>query len=92
MTLEERKKRVLTKGSGNHAHVLIGNVEFKQDTFIVEKDNDCKLVHIDYNSWINSGKIIQAEHKEISLAKGEYQYIPQIEYDPYAKVIREVID
>lgn len=92
MNKEERQKRVIARGEhSNHSHVLVGNVTFNNDdTFTV--NDTAKIRHILESNWLEGQEIWTKEHHDIDLERGTYKYVPQVEYDPYQEIIRQVQD
>lgn len=98
MNLQERKNRIIARGEhSNHSHVVIGQkvtIEKTEDkTFINVEDTEAYIKHILESSWINEEKEVwTGEHKDIKLQPGRYEYIQQLEYDPFENIIRQVRD
>jgi len=78
------------------------------DVFINVEDSTAVMRHLLESSWLEGVERWTVEHADIALdkdqdvrhgdvllkrvAKGRYQYIQQIEYDPFDDIIRQVRD
>ena len=83
MTQEERKLRVLARGElTDHCHVVIGDVELKEDVIVVNEDSDAILRHVLETQWMKGKEVWTGEHKDIKLEPGTYQKIQQHVFDP----------
>lgn len=85
---------LLAEGEGkNHGHFIEGDVNVFEAsreaglTHFLEVKKPALLRHqlIDSRHWT-------AEHQDIEIPPGKYRVIRQREFDPFAKVIREVND
>lgn len=92
--LESRKKRIIARGEhSNHAHVLVGDVEWAPDGFVVPEGSDVEIRHVLESIFLKTGETIwTGEHHPVKLIPGKYQYVPQTEWDPYMEEIRRVKD
>ena len=93
MTITERKKRILALGeSHNHAHVIVGDIQFDSlGRIVVSEDSNAVLKHILEKPWVKEGKEIwSGEHKDIVLTPGVYEPVLQEVFDPLAKRIERV--
>lgn len=94
MTQNERKKRILAYGEhSGHCHVITGNIEFDaQGRIIVGDDSNAVLKHLLEKEWMDGKEVWTKEHADIKLAKGVYEFIPQIVFDPLSKRIENAKD
>lgn len=97
MTKQERIKRVIARGEhSNHSHVITGDVliEEKDGKVIitVNEDSNACLKHLLEKEWLEGREVWTKEHKDIPLEKGVYEFIQQVEFDPYSELIKRVID
>ena len=96
MNIQERKNRIITRGEhSNHCHVLIGgNITRNQEGEIIIEvgEEGAVLKHILESNWIKGEEVWTKEHKDIPVEKGIYKYVPQVEFDPFEKIVREVLD
>lgn len=100
MTKEERKMRIIARGEhSGHSHIVTGeNITITKKgkkTFIeVGEDSNAVLQHLLEAAFIETGEEIWTqEHLPIPLKPGKYEYIPQVEFDPYGKeIMRKVAD
>lgn len=99
---------IIARGEvSDHAHIIIGDAEIlqlKEDSIINNKNINKGTIIINVNSkatikhliesvYVNEQKEVWTkEHKDIPLKKGTYIYIPQLEIDPYTKLINSVKD
>ena len=87
--------RIIARGEiTDHAHIIIGDAElyeFENDIYIDVKNKAC-IKHLIESAFNQGNEVWTKEHKDIGLDKGMYKYVPQIEYDPYEKIIRKVRD
>ncbi|MEI6697023.1 MAG: hypothetical protein WCO13_13265 [Bacteroidota bacterium] len=95
----ERQNRILARGEvSGHCHVIIGEKVLvrrnNNDEIIIEiGSEEAVLRHILEFPWVEEGKQVWTkEHKDIPLKKGTYRFIQQIEYDPYLKLNKIIID
>lgn len=94
MTKEERQKRIIARGEfSNHCHVVTGDVEFDaQGRIIVGDDSNAVLRHLLEKDWMEGKETWTGEHHDIRLAKGTYEYVPQMVFDPLSKRIENAKD
>ena len=70
---------ILSGGATGHAHKLVNGIIFDNGgTAYIQTLDDAAIVH--------------EEHNTIELPIGSYVVIRQIEYNPYEKATREVLD
>lgn len=83
-------------------------VTVKDGIVEIPKDADAQIKHLFETDWLAGKEKWTGEHTDISLDnKGDirhgdvylkkigerkYQYVPQVEYDPFEKIIKKVID
>ena len=98
MTKQERQNRIIARGEvSGHSHIITGDViitreDGKTIIEVGENSNAC-LKHLLEEPYIKDGsEVWTKEHKDIALAPGKYEYIQQVEFDPYADLIRKVQD
>jgi hypothetical protein len=76
----QRKTGIILEGTATgHSHVLNGGLVFEKDDAIYLQAGD-------------SATVTHEEHNLINLPEGRYSVTRQREYDPYAQVIRNVLD
>ncbi len=97
MNKQERKNRVIARGEhSNHSHVIVGDAVIERDNqgrILVEVGEEgAVLRHILESEWMEGREVWTKEHADIKLSKGRYEYIQQVEYDPYNDVIQSVKD
>lgn len=97
MTSKERKLRIVARGEhSNHSHVITGECLIQEDkgtTYInVATDGAAVLRHLIESEWMSGTEVWTKEHNDIPLKKGRYEYVPQVEYDPYEGAVRRVLD
>lgn len=94
MNQAERLKRIVARGeSGNHCHVLTGDVEFdEKGRIIVGEDSNAVLKHLLEKEWMAGNEVWTGEHKDIQLQPGVYEYVPQLVFDPLSKRIEQARD
>jgi len=97
MKKEERLNRVIARGEvSGHSHIITGEctIERNKESVIIRAGKNCAIKHLLEQPFINEGtEVWTKEHKDIDLIEGEsYEYIQQIEYDPYSKLIQNVKD
>jgi hypothetical protein len=90
----ERKNRIIARGeTGNHCHVITGNVEFDtKGRIIVGEDSNAVLKHLLETDWMEGKETWTGEHKDIQLTQGIYEYVPQQVFDPLTKRIEAARD
>lgn len=97
MDTDERKNRIIARGeTSNHCHVVTGDAEIirngEEEIIVKVGEEGAVLKHILESAWMEGQEVWTKEHEDIELDKGDYKYIPQVEYDPYDEKIREVKD
>lgn len=97
MNIQERKNRVIAQGEhSDHCHVAVGDVEVireqKGDVYLEVGNEGATLKHLIESHWFEGTETWTEEHKDISLKKGKYKYVPQVEFDPFDKIVRKVMD
>lgn len=97
MKKQERKNRVIARGEhSNHAHIIVGDAVIERDSsgrIIVEVGEEGALLrHLLESQWLEGVETWTGEHHDIPLTKGKYEYVGQVEYDPYNDVIQSVKD
>jgi len=96
MKKQDRENRIIARGEiSDHAHVVVGEAVVTQsgDEITVEVLGKASIKHILESNWVNEGvETWTKEHTDIELSPGKYEYVPQIEYDPYEDEIRKVVD
>ena len=87
--------KIIARGeASNHAHIITGNADlFELNSEIyIQVYSTAILKHLVETEFLKGNEISANEHLDIPLTSGIYQYVPQIEYDPYQKLVRKVID
>ena len=96
MNLKERKNRIIARGEiSDHCHVIVGNatIERTEDKVTVNvEDGGAYMKHLLESKWLEGVEQWTQEHADIYLEPGEYEYIQQVEFDPFEKIIRRVVD
>lgn len=94
MTTTERKNRIIARGeSGNHCHVVTGEVEFDtKGRIIVGENSNVVLKHLLEDDWMGGVETWTGEHNDITLKPGVYEYVPQKVFDPLSKRIEAARD
>jgi hypothetical protein len=97
MDAPERMNRIVARGEvSGHAHIITGECEITKtgEVVTVKAGKDCAIKHLLEIPFVEEGKEVWTqEHTDIPLRQGEsYQIIQQIEFNPYAKAIRNVTD
>lgn len=96
MKLEERKNRIIARGEiSDHCHVIVGNAVIERDeekVIVNVEDGGAVMRHLLESKWLEGEEVWTKEHHDIELKPGRYEYIQQIEYDPFEEIIREVVD
>jgi len=76
----QRKSNVILNGTATgHSHILNGGL-------VLEKEGTIYLQASD------TATVTHEEHNTITLPEGNYVVTRQVEYDPYEKAAREVLD
>lgn len=97
MNKQERQNRIIARGEvSNHSHVVTGEAKVtrndKEEVIIEVGNEGAILKHILETEWMKGSEVWTKEHDDIPLKKGVYKYVQQQEYDPFADIIRDVID
>ena len=95
LSKEERKNRVVARGEhSNHSHVVVGEAMVRNENgeILIDVTGDATIRHLLETSWLDGKEVFTGEHADIKLMPGTYKYIPQVEFDPYDEVIRQVRD
>jgi hypothetical protein len=99
MNKSERQNRIIARGEiSGHSHIVVGDnvtITREKDKVIIEvgENSNASLKHLLEKEFVETGKEVWTkEHKDIPLAPGKYEYIQQVEFDPYADLIRSVQD
>lgn len=96
MKTQERKNRIIARGEAtDHTHIVTGDAKVVRDgnEVTIEVFGPAKIRHLIESQWVNEGlEVWTKEHTDIDLQPGRYQYVPQVEYDPYEDAIRKVMD
>lgn len=96
MTKKEKLNRIIARGEhSNHSHVIVGDAIIKNENheIIIEVGNEGAILrHILESEWMEGKEVWTKEHEDINLDKGVYTYIPQKEFDPFEKIIVDVLD
>lgn len=94
MNTVERKKRIIARGEhSNHSHVITGDVEFDgRGNIIVGEDSNVVLRHLLEKEWLEGEEVWTGEHRDITLAPGTYEFVPQMVFDPLSKRIEAARD
>jgi hypothetical protein len=99
MNLKNAKKvanNIVARGEvSGHSHIAVGEVDVyeKNGDIILDVHGEAAIKHLLEDAFVNGGQEVwTGEHKDIPLKRGTYKYIPQVEFDPYDDVIRQVRD
>lgn len=94
MNIQERKNRIIARGEfSNHCHVITGEIEFDaKGKIIVSEDSNAVLKHLLETDWMEGKETWTAEHTDIKLTPGVYEYVPQMVFDPLSKRIEAARD
>lgn len=83
------------KAEGN-SHVLAeGEHTGHKHVITTEPGSLLKIVEVDGTMYIEtagSATVTHEEHKPITLEPGKWMVVHEVEYDPFAKQIRQVVD
>lgn len=97
--LKDAKKvanNIVARGEvSGHSHIAVGEVEVyeKDGEIYLDVRGEAAIKHLIEEAFVKTGKQVwTGEHADISLQPGIYKYVPQIEFDPYDEVIRQVQD
>lgn len=96
-TKDQRQKRVIARGEfSNHSHIITGDcdIEVKDGVTIIKTRKNCAIKHLLEREYVEEGiELWTTEHKDIPLKDNQkYEYVQQIEYSPYDKLIQKVKD
>lgn len=73
--------------------MITGDVKFdKQGRIKVGDDSNAVLRHLLEKEWMDGKEVWTGEHKDIKLASGTYQFVPQMVFDPLSKRIEAAKD
>jgi hypothetical protein len=78
-----------------HSHIAVGDVTVYEvdGEIILDVHGEAAIKHLLEDAFTKEGREQwTGEHADIKLEKGTYKYIPQVEFDPYDEVIRQVRD
>lgn len=96
MKKTERLSRIIARGEhSNHSHIVTGDavVRNEKGEIIIEVGQEgAVLRHLLESEWLAGREVWTEEHTDIKIEPGTYKYVPQLEYDPYEEVIRQVRD
>ena len=97
MKKQERLNRIIARGEhSNHSHVVTGNATVERnengEVIINALDNECFIKHILESNWIEGEEVWTKEHHDIKLKLGKYKFVQQQEFDPFEKIIKDVLD
>jgi hypothetical protein len=97
MEKQERSNRIIARGEvSGHSHIITGDctIERTKESVIIHAGKNCAIKHLLEQPFVEEGlEIWTKEHKDIPLKEGEsYEYIQQVEYDPYSQLIQTVKD
>ena len=92
LTKEERQKRVIARGEvSGHSHIIIGEATIENG--FISVTGPAWIKHLLEKEYVEEGKEVWTkEHEDIQIKPGKYEYIQQVEFDPYEGIIREVYD
>ena len=94
---KERQDRIIARGEvSGHSHIITGEctIERTKESVIIHAGENCAIKHLLEKQFVEEGtEVWTKEHKDIPLQKGQsYEYIQQVEYDPYSQLIQQVKD
>jgi hypothetical protein len=96
MKKEQRSNRIIARGEhSGHCHVVVGEAEVSRNEkgeILIEVTGKASIRHLLESAWLAGEEVWTKEHEDIPLEKGTYRYVPQQEFDPAEKKIREVRD
>jgi len=98
MKKEERINRIIARGeTSGHSHIIVGEatIERKGDIIIANVTGKCAIKHLLEKPFVEEGiEVWTEEHHDIDfpLETGKHEFVQQIEYNPYEKAIKKVID
>lgn len=90
------KHNIIARGEvSGHSHIAVGEVDVYElnGDIILDVRGEAAIRHLLEEAFTSSGQEVWTqEHADIKLEKGTYKYVPQVEFDPYEDVIRQVQD
>lgn len=90
------KHNIIARGEvSGHSHIAVGEVDVYEldGEIILDVHGEAAIKHLIEEAFTKEGKQVWTEeHEDIKLEKGIYKYVPQVEFDPYEEVIRQVRD
>lgn len=90
------ENNIIAKGEvSGHSHIAVGEVEVLEldGEIYLDVKGKAAIKHLLEESFTKEKKEVwTGEHADIKLEKGVYRYIPQVEYDPYESIIRQIQD
>lgn len=99
MNLTNAKKvanKIIARGEvSGHAHIAVGDVDVLEldGEIYLDVKGEAAIKHLLEEAFVKDGKMVWTEeHTDIKLEKGIYKYVPQVEFDPYEKIIKKVQD
>jgi len=97
MDLNERKARIVARGEiSDHSHIVTGDAVVTRNEageLLISVGNEGAVMrHLLESAWLNGTEVWTTEHDDIALSEGTYTYVPQMEFDPFEKKIREITD
>lgn len=91
ITTKKSKETLLVRGEGrNHGHFIHGADVYegdKESEWFLDVKSEAFLKHLLIDTGVSA-----REHETITIPKGKYRVIRQVEYNPYEKAIRKVQD
>lgn len=99
MNLTNAKKvanKIIARGEvSGHAHIAVGDVDVLEldGEIYLDVKGEAAIKHLLEEVFVKEGKEVwTTEHADIQLQPGVYKYVPQVEFDPYEKIIKKVQD
>lgn len=99
MNLKNAKKvanKIIARGEvSGHAHIAVGDVDVLEldGEIYLDVKGEAAIKHLLEEVFVKEGKEVWTEeHSDIQLQPGVYKYVPQVEFDPYEKIIKKVQD
>lgn len=99
MNLTNAKKvanKIIARGEvSGHAHIAVGDVDVLEldGGIYLDVKGEAAIKHLLEEVFVKEGKEVWTEeHADIQLQPGVYKYVPQVEFDPYEKIIKKVQD
>ncbi len=91
ITTKKSKETLLVRGEGrNHGHFVRGADVYEgvgDSEWFIDVESEAFLEHLLIDTGISA-----KEHEAITIPKGRYRVIRQVEYNPYEKAIQKVQD